>query len=67
MKEEQFELMYKFPGAQTHVSLPEALDHLYQTLQQLAIRCGDLESKNQQLEFRLGYLQNQLDTQTGRY
>ena len=55
MDEERFELMYRFPGADDHVSLPTALDHLFWHI-------SDLEQRNKELEHRVAQLENKLTT-----
>ena len=54
MDEQPFELMYRFPGADDHVSLPAALDHLFWMIE-------NLEQKNEELEHRVSELEEKLE------
>jgi hypothetical protein len=60
MDEEQFELMYKFPGEEQYLPLHAALDHLYyinvelqQRLEESEGRIFELESKVRELGDKL--------------
>lgn len=62
MDEEQFELMYKFPGADEHIPLPAALDYLYLHLLELEEENTALKERVSRLSEHLTNLQFHVDT-----
>jgi hypothetical protein len=61
MDEEQFELMYRPPGVENHMPLPEALDNLFSMVARLEDRNLELEQEVIRLQERLGHLEDNYD------
>ena len=62
MDEEQFELMYKFPGAEKHIPLPSALDQLWLMCTELQVRLDRAEDRNIALEQEVIRISDDLNT-----
>ncbi|AEC53240.1 hypothetical protein SCRM01_294 [Synechococcus phage S-CRM01] len=57
-EEEQFQLMYRFPGADDYIPLPSAIDYLYWRSKYLGENLVLLEKKTQELEERINSLES---------